>query len=406
MILFKMNKTLAVCAIFLVIIIFIIASMVWKTKKYECTYLEYTPTLMHSGYGYSEVSENNEYMADALNNGYVFKLNPEDSPDLEIGDEVVTESYKIGANYLDENQALVIYGIIPYRYLYWSLDAYEHSKVGGKFKMKNLNQTVSSVSLSGQSNDKVIVIMTKNKMMYDYLCKRMYEELNEHNSGYRINVLPMYIHKPFTSHNSKYCIMSRVILRDSKEYMPKWNARLYTVSKIPFAVPPVLECSKRNHKEHDETKIISRDVWKSVPEQYYTKQRIVSNYENYKVKVKKEDEVVDYSPNITYLESEIVCTDHDDHIDIFSIDHGRSRKGYVSTITALDIDTNHIVFTNITSDYQLKRTPTHGKLHSIISTFQPGKRRLKIYEKIYCDVATHVGPNPKTIHWMQVFKRN
>ena len=388
--------------IVLIVVVGFVVHQTWKKRTFNLIYTQCEPKLLFTDDSSTDDIQSNGYNGDVYNNGYILKFDPDDGIDLT--DNVEVEGSMIGATRLGDNQAIVIYGILPYRYAYWSIDAYQYSIPHGarhERKMQNLGGTISSATVTGQSNDMFVVIVTKNRAMYDYVSKKMYDEINENNSGYHIYIYPIFIMPEVIVPGAKYCVISRFLLRNPKEYIPQWKHRLYTSDDIYFTRPFI---SKTTPKKDvmNEQRVVSPSLWITVPSQYYEKQGIFDYIQH---PVSQSKHVKEYSGNITYIESGVIETHVGDVIEVFSIDHGTSHKALVSTITIQDVTTGKTIYTNMTGDYQTRRTPVKDSLRSIISVCTPGSRKIKVTERIYCDIATGVAPDISTIHHMQVFHR-
>lgn len=277
--------------------------------------------------------------------------------------------------FLNYNEALVIYGNIPHKYVYWGITAHCEGKLIG--------DSVSSKSIYGASNTKIVAVLTNNPILYESIGKSIKKELQK--SGYLCIIHPIYTVSNGYN-NNKYTILSQTILPNENDQIPDWKCRLYTSNNIPLkhaTCSPLLERSK----DVSELSLIPLKTWESscynlVKSKGYTPIKVLTCSHNEEIK-------------------DFICIESDEIVEnknlfIIVVDHVRSGKSLYSCIT---FESEHVV----TGD---SSKPRPSKREIVIKMFQfTVSTRIKIQELIYMDPThtSYIGPCPSSILPMQIF---
>ena len=137
---------------------------------------------------------------------------------------------KITVPVLRHNEAYVIKGTIPYKYLYWSINSEKTS--------------VSSRTVAGNNNDQVVVIITKNLWLFKAINRHFLNEWEESKSIYKLHVHPI-----FTDNTD---IFTTILKRYPEDYVPDWEYESIKVKNSKYIeAPEEVDREVTNGKEQE-----------------------------------------------------------------------------------------------------------------------------------------------------------
>lgn len=318
-------------------------------------------------------------------NTFQFTL-PSDNVDGKVNNTPLSN-----AQHLNYNQAMIIYGNIPYRYLYWSINGY-NIRDGN---ITNLGNPISISRVNGECNDGIAVIMTSNYNMYEAAKFHINKYWKQFNPRYKFSIFPIFI----SDHNpeSKYMFINRTTIRNELESLPSWNCFIYTTQNIPLSISPehhIFDYST-TPSEFD---LIKPETFKKGAYNYIKQ----INY----IPVKQLNVTLISSglreTNVLSFVSENILLDDKQEIIAICIDHAMYRGSRYSCIDAYDVSNYMCLSSVITGDIVTRGTPhKDGTLASVfryssVHTFQ-------LEEKIYPHMVSGLAISPTTIIPMIIF---
>jgi hypothetical protein len=133
---------------------------------------------------------------------------------------------------LENNEALVLSGTVPFRYMYWSISTTSESNRsdGGE----RSGGRVSSLDIQNESNnDGIFIVLTRNKKVYDLVEAKIKEKWSKTSNYYKLNIHPFYIEDICDVENLEVVVG----IRDPEEILPQFTSELYSFSKLKFIKP-------------------------------------------------------------------------------------------------------------------------------------------------------------------------
>ena len=300
-------------------------------------------------------------------------------------DDIEIDSY--GQRYLAQNEALVIYGSIPFRYLMWSINGYEFSP-----EPKILNTCVSGSILYGENNDGVAAVLCSDKNMFRLVHDHMHQLWRIDNPTYKMTVMPIYIND--YDPRKLYTLAVKVGLRHPDEVLPPFKTVVYTSSDVKIAeleVPiprQILETPR-------EIKAIQPQILdESIPKLLQRGNFIVIRQLDVMLVV-DDDEVLKFR-------SETVTLEVGQQIIAFGIDHSKACKSLLSMITAYD-SSNQGLKTILTGDAEVRGIPQKSGVRVGFFDYTQSGQTVYLEEAIYPEMSKGFKFSDKGIHQMYAF---
>lgn len=289
----------------------------------------------------------------------------------------------LAKTYLEDNEALLIYGEIPLSVLYWSFDINDNSINNGQF------QTVypgSCIAIIGAYNEYAL-IATKKLVLKNH---------NNSNPHRRLFI--------------KEVILEPEVNIDYECFLQSRNASKHFFHFYKIIYNGDLDFVQA--KKPDKPAIVHRNVERKnakIVGSYFT-QYADPNYKLVDVSVCADQN----RSEALILETPIIRVKRSDHkhlhywpFRIVAVDHFMSRVALHSQIVLIDADTDipfYVYFTGIIS----KKINKKGfqTVHVIEVAVPDGIKRVRVLERIYYDIETGTAPHPDTILPMQVYVLN
>jgi hypothetical protein len=334
-------------------------------------------------------------------------LNQEDGVLSTVKDEgytiVQTASFNGSLGQLTSQNAIVIWGEIPYDYPYWGITGYAMDRQIG-------DSVSQGCTKHFVPNDSIAAIMTSNSLMFEQVKRRL---LDEWTSTRKLNIMPIYV--SLDAHPGVHTLTLRIDRHTPQDPTPPFQCRLYTSPNIAERPAPIVQLKRRDlvPKESD---TVSESVWNSsaartVQDRGYTILR--------EVEVRHHDgpttNGAEYTNrDITQLMSDDIRLTAGESIAVVAANHVASHRGTCSSVLFMSngsIYSRHM--TGSSSNYD-RNTGTTIRAVLIINT--PGdvndemsirvvdpRNVVQVVERIYTEPSSGIGPGVESILPMKVY---
>lgn len=282
--------------------------------------------------------------------------------------------------YLNYNEALVVYGNIPHKYVYWGITGYSLNKG----QLIPIGDSVSSRYINGATNTKIVTVLCNNPKLFKAIERDIKKELQC--SGYLCVVNAIYTPREKEYNTVKYCLQTKTVVLHKEDQIPEWKCRLYksqNIDKEKAEYQELLctECSV------SETHLIDPEIWES------------SCYKIAKEKFEKITKVDVFEAQYDTRDCKCVSSNtipSGKEIFIIAVDHVRADK---SKYSCINFYTEYIVTGNNEQPLPSEK--------AIVLRFIEYKTTcpIKIKELIFTDPSQKscIGPDISTILPMQVY---
>jgi hypothetical protein len=297
---------------------------------------------------------------------------------------------------LNNNQAVVIYSNIPYKYLYWNITGYIYEYKNVKL-FRQINNNINSKNIVGSFNSHMAIIMTSNSLLYSIIKEQFKIKWKKYHM-YNNTIIPIYLDSSEIE-NAKYTILIRTILSHSLDELPSFKCRFYTANNIANVLTtqnykiPFLKYHISNYK-----KILSNEEWKLATYKYLVNNNIkIIKLINVNPLIQKHDLETNNNgliSNYIAFESENITLSSNEKIVIFAMDHSKNNNCLFSSLSFKENDKEYknIItgdIKNINTIHLNNKNIFHIIEHKHYNTF-------KIYEFIFGE--SDISPNYNDIN--------
>ncbi len=431
---FNVIVLLFVAIIVLIVVVYITFKNNWSPQLYKLSYVEGLVKVLNIDicqsinmipcYGLNSAIPYQRPMFPSLDQFDETKI-----PDI---DPVELPGLYFGAKSLQNNQAMVIYGNIPYKYLYWGITGYLYDYVKNSAKQTvftPIGDSISSSIVSGSFNSRMAVVMTSNYQLFSIIKKHLQNEWKE-GSMYINTIVPIYIPPEMTLDQARYTMLIRTIINTEIEEIPPWKCRFYTSVDIPIYTSGPSTYARRSMNP-SERQFLSEDKWTENCSRVLVQHGITESspikaspflstifpdgFDNGSQIIQLQETVNAQAATrdcTTIISDDITLTSEQELI-IFAVDHAKTGKGLYSSIsfqsTENDFEYINVVTGNIKDVGTIFR-PNKIILRLIrhdpskyISKSLDGSYHIKIIERIFINPNSACGPDPKSLLYFQSF---
>lgn len=271
-----------------------------------------------------------------------------------VGEEITSTNY--GQRIIGINQALVIYGKIPYQYLTWSIAGVEFNDKAYRYCTKTISD------LQAENNDEVAAVMCTSKLIFKNVSDNLNKLWKQSSSAYKLNIVPLYIRN--YDFRREYTLVFKTGKRHTDDYDPKLQYMFYDFTDIPLSKPETV-IESPTYSTTNETRIAKSDVFEG------SITRMLKQ-NNFKVIRKLQVNIVEDGLNVVHFKTPNVMLTHGQTLMAFGIDHCRSLKAKYSTLTVYNKDDSGLS-TLITGDYDVRNYPVEGLQMTVLKYSTPGE---------------------------------